>query len=116
MKEDTSMRRLFGKAALPVVGMAGVVFASFLALGQEGLEPMAGTGGVMRDVERRALTPPPADKDQKVPQIAASAPKKDSAGKDDDKVLGPITEVRFYGATNFAEQVRLPQGAELPNG
>ena len=116
MKEDTSMRRLFGKAALPVAGMAGVVFASFLALGQEGLEPMAGTGGVMRDAERRALTPPPADKDRKVPQIAASAPKKDSAGKDDDKVLGPITEVRFYGATNFAEQVRLPQGAELPNG
>lgn len=100
---------LLGRAALPVAGMASVFFVSCLAVAQEGLEPMAGAGGVMRDAERRALAPVPSRRARKVSDIAPGKHNAEPARKDDDKVLGPISDVRIYGATNFAERVNLAE-------
>jgi len=102
------MRRLLEGAALPVAGMALMSLVSCIAMAQEGLEPMAGAGGVMRDAERRALTPVPVSQDGKVPDLASAGQNnKDKSRNGDDKVLGPISDVRIYGATNFAYQVNL---------
>ncbi len=110
------MHKMLGSMGLYAVSMAGVLLSSCLAVAQEGLEPMAGTGGVMRDAERRALMPAPANRERKVPQLSASPQKEAVVSKEDGKVLGPITDIRFYGATNFASTVKLPKGTKLSTG
>ena len=117
------MRKAFVKMALPKVGIAGVVFAACMALANDGLEPMAGAGGVMRDAERRALAPKPVKRDAKVPEVVSSG-KKDAPQKDGSKKLGPISSVRVFGATNFSDRVdisgrvleRLNDGAPKTKG
>ena len=103
------MRGLSKNEALPVVGTALVLFASCIAMAKGGLEPMSGTGGVMRDAERRALAPAQVTTDGKVPEISPAGQKKELSRAGDDKVLGPISEVQVYGATNFADQVKLSE-------
>ena len=86
-----------------IVGLCALL--SVLADGQ--LEPMAGAGGVIRDAERRALArPKPVKKDKSVPDV-----KQDSANvpspiqKDvESKIVGPISNVRVFGSTAFAEK------------
>lgn len=110
------MHKMLGNMTTPLIGMVGILFSSCVAMAQEGLEPMAGTGGVMRDAERRALMPLPVSKDRKVPLPTSSPQKKEKASKEDERVLGPITGIRFYGATNFAYTVKLPEDTVLSNG
>ena len=83
------------------VGTCGLLSA--LAEGQ--LEPMAGTGGVIRDAERRVLSQQkPAKTAKAVPDIK-SAPAPAPARKDvEDKVVGPVANVRVFGSTAFAER------------
>ena len=87
---------------MPVV-LGALVAAS--AYAEEGLEPMAGTGGPMRDAERRALAPAIPKAEKKVPSLnvaeKASAP---SPSAESDKVLGPIEAVKVNGSKEFAER------------
>ncbi len=86
-----------------VIGLGALL--SVLADGQ--LEPMAGTGGVIRDAERRALTRQEPVKEAKaIPDIKASRetapdPKRKAI---EGKVVGPIANVRIFGSTSFAEK------------
>lgn len=72
---------------------------------EEALEPMAGTGGVMRDAERRAVTPAAARKPAAAPNIKTGKTDEDPRLKAvAKKELGPISMVRFYGAAEFAHK------------
>ena len=74
----------------------------------EGLEPMAGTGGVMRDAERRVLGEQPVKKNRKQPELIASEQKMPESPKEADaKVWGEIAAVRVFGSREFAEEVGL---------
>lgn len=86
---------------------ATTALAGTSAFAEEALAPMAGTGGVLRDAERRVLGDRPT-KDAK--PIAAVAPeqKTDPRLKDAaDKKLGPISNVQILGSSAFAEEHRI---------
>ena len=87
------------------VGLCGL----FSALAEGQLEPMAGTGGVIRDAERRVLSQQkPAKTAKAVPDIKG-APSSAPARKDvEDKVVGPVANVRVFGSTAFAEREASP--------
>ena len=93
------------KTAIPAVGVMLVWFAMCAVNAQEALEPMAGTGGVMRDAERRALSTKKPKGDGKVPELKAASQK--GEGKADaskGKTLGAIEEIVVFGAKEFAER------------
>lgn len=85
-----------------------VVFVAITAL-SEGLEPMAGTGGVMRDAERRVTAQPPAKPGKTLPRVAPEAAV-DSDAIDkmakaaEKKVIGPIAQIHVHGSTEFARR------------
>lgn len=75
--------------------------------GSAGLAPMAGAGGVMRDAERRIMTPVP------VKRAGPEAEDEDQSAEEDDAedeeenvspVLGKISNVQVFGATEFCER------------
>ena len=75
------------------------------AYAQGALAPMSGTGGVIRDAERRVLAPErPSSKDVAAPEIKAkrSAPTLQKA--DAEKVIGSIAAVKVFGSVEFAER------------
>ena len=82
-----------------------LVFVSLWAQAQDDIGPMAGTGGVMRDAERRALsTETPRDVPQ-VPEISVSKSLDDlSSGEQSGVMVGPVESVVVYGSRDFAEQ------------
>lgn len=86
-----------------------VVALSFDGVSQssDSIGPMAGTGGVMRDAERRAFSRPAVKENRALPEIDAKERKGKKQGRDGAKVIGLITDVRFFGATNFAEKVQM---------
>ena len=70
---------------------------------QEGLEPMSGAGGVMRDAERRVLTPVVIPSDRNIPEVNAGP-----ENADDDhaaksaRIVGPVDSVEIFGSIDFA--------------
>ena len=94
----------------------GVVFSAALvpmALGEEALGPMAGTGGVMRDAERRALAPAQAQPDRKIPEVKAAAPESSGSTAQTGKVIGEIETVSILGSTAFAEREDIDVGGRI---
>ena len=92
-------------AVMPAACVALLCFAMCAVNAQDALEPMAGTGGVMRDAERRALPTVKPKEDAKVPELKASVQKGDV--KEDaanGKMLGVIEEIVIFGAKEFAER------------
>ncbi len=107
MSSDRLRTRKSAKVEVPqflvfcaAIGVCGLL----TALAEGRLEPMAGTGGVIRDAERRALKPlepvtaakPPPD--VKPERTAPAVKRKDV----EDKVVGPVENVRICGSTEFA--------------
>jgi len=81
------------------------VFAWASSYGEEGLEPMAGTGGPMRDAERRVLGELPKKDAGKQADIIPEQKPEVSSKPGDEKVLGEIVAVNVFGSTEFAANV-----------
>lgn len=81
---------------------ATLSFACVGVTAQEGLAPMAGAGGVMRDAERRALAPVKAGDPRKAPEITPEKPSGDSASIGQGEILGRIESVTVHGSVVFA--------------
>ncbi len=96
-----SFVRMFVPHLIAVFG----VFAWASSYGEEGLEPMAGTGGPMRDAERRVLGGLPKKDAGKQAEIIPEQKPEVSSKPGDEKVLGEIVAVNVFGSTEFAANV-----------
>ena len=96
-----SFVRMFVPHMIAVFG----VFAWASSYGEEGLEPMAGTGGPMRDAERRVLGELPKKDAGKQADIIPEQKPEVSSKPGDEKVLGEIVAVNVFGSTEFAANV-----------
>ena len=96
-----SFVRMFVPHLIAVFG----VFAWASSYGEEGLEPMAGTGGPMRDAERRVLGELPKKDAGKQAEIIPEQKPEVSPKPGDEKVLGEIVAVNVFGSTEFAANV-----------
>lgn len=96
-----SLVRMLGLHLLVVLGV--VAWTSSYA--EEGLEPMAGTGGPLRDAERRVLGGLPKKDAGKQAEIIPEQKPEVSSKPGDEKVLGEIVAVNVFGSTEFAANV-----------
>lgn len=96
-----SFVRMFVPHLIAVFG----VFAWASSYGEEGLEPMAGTGGPMRDAERRVLGELPKKDAGKQAEIIPEQKPEVTSNPGDEKVLGEIVAVNVFGSTEFAANV-----------
>ena len=91
-----------------LLASAWVLFAAVAAYGDDaGLGPMAGTGGIMRDAERRALAPAAVPVDKSVPAIQASNTSEKKSSSASGAKIGPIEAIRINGSKEFAERENL---------
>ena len=108
--DDKKGDQMIMTARIRVVSMSlgiGFIVCGGMLYAQETLGPMAGTGGVMRDAERRALAPLPtkeAGKASPSVQTDASAAPQDESSK---ATLGVIETVKVFGSVEFAEREEL---------
>lgn len=99
------MRTVFwtGRAAVPFAAVL-CMCAGASAHADDELGSMAGTGGVMRDAERRAMPRTPSGDAARLvaepPKTGEDSPPADPA---DLRKLGPVSSVTLLGATEFAE-------------
>ena len=93
---------LFRRMAV-LCGMGFFVYGGMCLYAQEALGPMAGTGGVMRDAERRALAPVPTKDAGTIPSLrtGGGAEPQDASSQE---VLGVIETVQVFGSIEFAER------------
>ena len=96
-----SFVRMLGPHLLVVLG----VFAWASSYAEEGLEPMAGTGGPMRDAERRVLGELPKKEVRKQTDIIPEQKTDEQSKPGDEKVIGEIMSVNVFGSTEFAAKV-----------
>lgn len=96
-----SLVRMLGLHLLVVLGV--VAWTSSYA--EEGLEPMAGTGGQMRDAERRVLGTLPKKEVRKQADIISGQKPEDKSKPGDEKVIGEIMSINVFGSTDFADKV-----------
>jgi len=101
---DTLLRKALKTTILASGCICGLVAA------EEALGPMAGTGGVMRDAERRAVAAPPADSGRKTPEVA-KPPVEDKKSAEDATAIGPVKSVRVLGDVEFAQRSDI----DIPN-
>ena len=96
-----SLVRMLGLHLLVVLG----VIARTSSYAEEGLEPMAGTGGPMRDAERRVLGELPKKEVRKQADIISGQKSEDRSKPGDEKAIGEITSIKIFGSTEFADEV-----------
>ena len=98
---SVSLVRMPGLYLFMVIGV--VAWTSSYA--EDGLGPMAGTGGQMRDAERRVLgTLPKKEALGQADVISAQKPEEQSK-PGDEKVIGEIASINVFGSTEFANRV-----------
>ena len=95
---NSSFARVLMPHLIAVVG----AFAITASRGEERLEPMAGTGGVMRDAERRVLVGLPEKDAGKQAEIIPEQRPEVSSKPGVEKVLGEIAAVKVFGSKKFA--------------
>lgn len=76
------------------------------------LQPMAGTGGVMRDAERRALNTEKPKREAQIPKMAKAAGTTKKLPADARK-LGEIREIEVVGDLDFAAMERVDISGRL---
>ena len=96
---------------MPIACMVVCVLALTAVVAEDGIQPMAGTGGVMRDAERRALTPVvvPTKNAQRSPEaknVEKPNPQLDAVK---GRVIGPIATIKVFGSTEFSERENIPE-------
>ncbi len=84
-----------------------LLFADLWA--QDGLEPMAGAGGVMRDAERRALKSVPTSQADSLPTVVTTDPATNRYTGVDAKKIGIIAGIRILGSVKFANNEEIVQ-------
>lgn len=95
---------------VPFAGAIACMFVAMAAASEDGIGPMAGTGGVMRDAERRVLTPVEMPKEAKSLPVAKDEAKSDpklDAVK--GKTIGQIAAIKVFGSKEFAERERISE-------
>lgn len=90
--------RMLGLHLLVVLG--AIVRTSSFA--EEGLEPMAGTGGPMRDAERRVFGVLPGKESRKQPDAIREQQPEEQPKPGEGKAFGEIESVNIFGSTEFA--------------
>lgn len=103
-----------------LVGGLAVAMSAFTcvwARAEEGLGELSGTGGVLRDAERRALAPSPAKQAEDVPVVTPGAvPEVADAVR--SREIGEIRAVSVAGSREFAVRERIAERVmdALPGG
>jgi len=95
-----SFVRLMAPQVVAVLG----AFVGLSSYGEEGLAPMAGTGGPLRDAERRVLGNLPTKADREQPQVVSPQKADEQPKSVDNRVIGEISAIHFFGSTDFAEE------------
>ena len=91
----------------------GIAIAAVLpptASADDALGPMTGTGGVMRDAERRALAPAAGIPAKNAPAMDAPAPAVAEPDASQGSVIGEIERISILGSVEFAER----EGIDVP--
>lgn len=91
----------------------GIAIAAVLpptASADDALGPMSGTGGVMRDAERRALAPAAGIPAKNAPALDAPAPAVAEPDASQESVIGEIERIAILGSVEFAER----EGIDVP--
>lgn len=87
-----------------VAALGAAVAVAMTALPARAVGELSGTGGVMRDAERRAMTPAPEKEGAKAPEISAGNVAEQKLGPRTDKAVGPVETVKVVGSREFAER------------
>ena len=98
---------LFAEEAMePIVGAGGL------------LQDMAGTGGVLRDAERRVMAPAKVTVDKPAPAVTGVKRPDGIPAASYDVLIGPIAAIKINGSKEFAEREGLAEKvlAELGEG
>lgn len=99
----------FARMLAPQLLAAASVFCCVPLHGEDGLGSMSGTGGVMRDAERRALTTPvPARNGNGAVDVAAEPSPSALSPEVEGRKIGQISAIRVFGSTEFAEREEIP--------
>ncbi len=95
---------LITKAFKPQYLVVAVVLGLSPLYSSESLEPMAATGGVLRDAQRRVLGEVPKKEVGKDADKLLEQRVKERRKVTEQKVLGVISSVKVFGARDFAEK------------
>ena len=88
---------------------AGVACCCASLRSEEDIGSMAGTGGVMRDAERRALAPAtPVKEGVRRASVTAEKSVETLSPEVAEKKIGPVSSIRVFGSTAFAEREEIP--------
>lgn len=90
--------------ALHLLAVIGA-FACASLHAEEGLEPMAGVGGPMRDTERRAMAELPTKEVPRQLDIVPEQKVEERAKPGDENTIGEIQAINIFGSTEFAGQL-----------
>ena len=95
---------------VPQLLAAASVFCCVPLHGEDGLGSMSGTGGAMRDAERRALTPAvPARKGSGAVDVSVEPSPSALSPEVEGRKIGQISAIRVFGSTEFAEREEIPE-------
>lgn len=110
----SSFKRMIVAQALVALGVC--VGAS--SHGEEALAPMAGTGGLMGDAERRVLGELPTKEAQPEVKAVAEQQTEAKARPGDERTIGEIAAVNAFGSREFAAEMGIADRlkAELADG
>ena len=81
-----------------------MLLVSFMAQAQEGIGPMEGTGGVMRDAERRALVPAVPHDNKSISELPVPKPSENLSKDVSEARIGAVENIIIYGSKEFAER------------
>ena len=87
-----------------IAALGAAVAVVLTAFPAHAVEELSGTGGVMRDAERRAMTPVPEKEGAKTPKISAGNVAEPKLGPMAEKTVGEVATVKVVGSREFAER------------
>ena len=90
------------RSVIAAVGAA--IAVTLTAFPARAVGELSGTGGVMRDAERRAVAPVPEKEGKKAPEISAGNVAEQKPGPMADRTIGEVTAVKVVGSREFAER------------
>ena len=102
---NVSFMRMLRAHVLAALGIAVWAYSH----AEDGLEPMAGTGGTMRDAERRVLGDLPKKEVRKQANILPEQKPEGRSRQVDGKVFGEIAAVNVFGSKEFAGKVGIAE-------
>ena len=108
-KKGKSVDKSHFKALGLFLSAVVVSFITLAAADAELAGDISGVGGVMRDVERRALSQPAAKNVEQLPAVSAVVRSEVAKAAIGSQVIGPINQVSVKGSEQFAARERLSE-------